>query len=242
MKRIIVGRLAISALLIVAPLSVAGAADMAVKAPPALPPATADWSGIYIGGHVGYQWDRIGSTFDANPALAVPTVQSNTGIGGFQIGIQKQWSNIVLGIEGGLTDPFSRPLNQTPAPALGAFTHAATMDSATYWGGVRAGIAINTWMAYATGGYARAKFQWLDMTTAGAFTSQGTSWNSGPYVGGGVDYAITQNWIAGIEYRHYSFGTKDAPVTTGPVGDAKTNQPKVDSVVLRLSYKFGWIK
>jgi outer membrane immunogenic protein len=237
MLKTVLGSAAIAALC----LTPAFAADMAVKAPPTILATAADWAGFYIGGHVGYLWDRIGSTFDAAPALAVPAVNSNTGVAGLQAGIQGQWSQFVLGLEGGFTDPFSHTINQTPAPALGAFTHGATMDTAIVWGGARAGIAINNnVLPYITGGYASAKFRWLDMTTAGAFESTGTSTNSGPYIGGGVDWAVKRNWILGLEYRHYSFGTKDAPVITGPAGDAKTNQPRLDSVLLRLSYLFGF--
>jgi opacity protein-like surface antigen len=216
------------------------AADMPVKAPPPPPPSAQmpDWSGIYIGGHIGYQWDKIASIFDAAPSLAVPSVHSDTGVGGLQIDAQKQWNNFVLGVEGGITVPFSRPISQTPAPALGAFTHGATMDDPIYWVGGRAGVAFNNLMPYFTGGYAQAKFKWLDMTSAGGFESLGTSHNSGPYFGGGIDWAITHNWILGIDYRHYDFGTKDAPATAGPTGDAKTNDPKVDMLLMRLSYKF----
>jgi outer membrane immunogenic protein len=108
MKRNIVGGLAVSALLIAAPLSTAGAADMPLKAPP---PAAVVWSwtGGYVGGNVGYSWgdwdsNDIGGTaiFPAPTGLgttASPNVQG--WLGGFQAGynyqVSPQW---VVGVEG----------------------------------------------------------------------------------------------------------------------------------------------
>ena len=42
------------------PFSVANAADMALKAPPPAPVVAFDWSGIYVGGDLGWQGSRIG--------------------------------------------------------------------------------------------------------------------------------------------------------------------------------------
>ena len=62
MKRAIsaLGGLALSTLFITAPLSIASAADMAVKAPPpALAPVPAySWTGCYIGGNTGGTWAK----------------------------------------------------------------------------------------------------------------------------------------------------------------------------------------
>jgi outer membrane immunogenic protein len=57
MKRHIIGGVAVSALLIAAPLSAASAADMALKAPPPAP-VVWSWTGGYVGGNVGYSWGK----------------------------------------------------------------------------------------------------------------------------------------------------------------------------------------
>ena len=66
---------AISALLTLAPLSAAGAADLPVKARPMAPaPAvTPDWSGIYVGVVGGYAWVKA-----ILPALAQALVRTTT--------------------------------------------------------------------------------------------------------------------------------------------------------------------
>jgi len=119
MKRIIIRTLAgTAALFMAAPLSVAGAADMALKAPP--PPAPSDsWTGFYVGGNVGYRWsdprtDAAGSgtgpapnfgpgfpTFPFNFAFAdAKTVRLKGAIGGGQIGYDYQFARKwVLGLE-----------------------------------------------------------------------------------------------------------------------------------------------
>ena len=63
-------------------------------------------------------------------------------------------------------------------------------------------------------------------------------------VGGGVDYAIWQNLVFGVEYDHFDF-TYDgftAPVTGPGTSWIVTNTSRltVDQVVARLSYKFDW--
>jgi len=80
--------IAVSALLIVAPLGVASAADLALKAPP--PPLVVDeWTGPYIGLNLGGSWGRSRTSYnDPDPAF-VPfsTSQHMDGVlGGAQIG------------------------------------------------------------------------------------------------------------------------------------------------------------
>ena len=218
------------------------AADMPVKAPPLAAAAAFDWSGTYIGGHIGYQWDRISSVFASGVALPIPTVDSNTGVGGFQIGAQKQWGSLVVGIEAGLTDPFSHPLHPAVFPTSTANTEDATMKDELLWVGGRAGWAMGNWMPYITGGWATAKFTWSHFLL-GTNDVNGESRNSGAYIGGGLDAAIAPNWIFGVEYRHYDFKSKLAPAFT-PAGvpfppDDELVHPKIDTVLVRLSYKFG---
>ncbi|HUE11177.1 MAG TPA: hypothetical protein VMQ54_09585, partial [Steroidobacteraceae bacterium] len=63
MTRTILGGLAISALLIAAPLSAASAADMPVKAPVA-PAPVFSWTGLYIGAYAGGAWTSPATTSD----------------------------------------------------------------------------------------------------------------------------------------------------------------------------------
>src|SRR5580692_9651002 len=62
------GHIAVTALLIAAPLGVASAADMPVKAPPAPPPPAFNWSGFYVGAYAGAAWMDQANTTDPCPA------------------------------------------------------------------------------------------------------------------------------------------------------------------------------
>src|SRR3984957_17640939 len=78
MKFATFGRIAVTALLIPAPLGVASAADMPVKAPKAPPPPPFDWNGFYIGAYAGAAWMGQANTSDpCNPLLG----------GGFVVGL-----------------------------------------------------------------------------------------------------------------------------------------------------------
>src|SRR5580704_3483547 len=78
MKFATFGRMAVTALLIAAPLGVAYAADMPVKAPKAPPPPPFDWNGFYIGAYAGAAWMDQANTTD--PCL-VSAVCLATGVG-----------------------------------------------------------------------------------------------------------------------------------------------------------------
>ena len=69
-RSIILGGLAISALLIALPLGAASAADMPVKAPAPPPPPAFNWNGFYIGAYAGAGWMDQANTTDRAPALA----------------------------------------------------------------------------------------------------------------------------------------------------------------------------
>src|SRR3954449_2964727 len=77
---------------------VALAADLPVKA--RLQPAY-DWSGFYIGAHMGYGDAQFGPNTNPLPAQGVFLPSTPTGlIGGYQGGYNRQFgNNVVLGVE-----------------------------------------------------------------------------------------------------------------------------------------------
>src|SRR5947207_2345642 len=75
------------------------AADYPVKSPPAAAASVFNWSGFYIGGHLGYG----SSGFQNNSELALGTRRGKGLVGGLQAGYNIQNGNIVWGIEGDLS-------------------------------------------------------------------------------------------------------------------------------------------
>jgi opacity protein-like surface antigen len=83
------------------------------------------------------------------------------------------------------------------------------------------------------------------------FTANGTSFESrdvshdGAYVGGGVDWAFWNGWVAGLEYRHDFFEAQTVVPTLTATGaphshDTWQTRPDADAFTFRLSYLFDW--
>jgi outer membrane immunogenic protein len=98
----------------------AQAADMPVKAPPPPPPVMYNWTGFYIGGHVGGAWadrnghDRFDGTtncvdFDAIVCFDDHDFGRNRGrlIAGGQVGFNYQVNQWVWGVEGQISAVFN---------------------------------------------------------------------------------------------------------------------------------------
>jgi outer membrane immunogenic protein len=199
MKRNIVGGLAVSALLVVASLSTAIAADMPLKAAPSPPVPAYSWTGFYIGGTAGGafgSFDPSTSTASENylgptglPAVNAAGPQSikPTGFtGGFETGYNWQVSNFVIGFEGDVeylglkgNAATSGTYSCCAGTIFTVFSNASTTWLAT--ARARAGIAANDWLFFATGGAAftniKANFGFSDNCGVLADCSGGASPN-----------------------------------------------------------------
>ena len=121
---------------------------MALKAPAYN--AVYNWTGFYLGGHVGYGDGSLGPGTNPLPEQGVFFPHSITGgIGGYQAGYNRQFSNrVVLGIEADAT--FTAPLDEPrlmPAPFNATIDYTGTLRG-------RVGYAFGAWMPYLTGGFA----------------------------------------------------------------------------------------
>jgi outer membrane immunogenic protein len=203
----------------------------AAELPPPPPPTPVfTWTGIYVGGQIGYAWanDNIYYTaFDpvsglgfSNSVYSPPT----SVIGGAHIAamyqIDKPGGGFVLGLEGSVD---GTNLNNTVAAALGAFGGSAVSASTSteIQGSVRGrfGIAWDRFLMYVTGGVAFAGFNTTYSTignlsglaainggapffASNSFSNTRVGWTAG----GGVEYAVTPNWTVFVEYRYTDFG------------------------------------
>ena len=248
-------KLVLAASILAASAVSAFAADMPAriaKAPVAPPVLTYDWSGLYFGGAVGGAWhDTAGNFFNA-PGFLWSTSNGDGSLiyGGFA-GIQKQWGNFVLGIEGGY-NALDNGFNSTaggglPGSACGypiGQSCESSLNNIWYIGG-RVGYAWNRFMVYGQGGYAQA-----DIDTQGFLNPGGPAFSlanathGGWYAGVGAEYAVLDYLILGIDYKHYEFDSKQHNCNlalascVGPV-DFRNVDADVDSVMARLSFKFN---
>jgi outer membrane immunogenic protein len=217
------------------------AADMAVKAQPL--PASFSWTGLYAGGNVGWGWAS-----DRDPALIVmnnyygpintnsvsatlpATLYPNGVTGGVQIGYNWQSSNYVFGVEA----DFSALGGKAQRNATTQFINGAPVfigdSSQDRWQStlrLRAGYVADRALFYATGGVAFASWSishsYADTSTpipliVDAISSMRTGW----VAGGGVEYALTNNWIARAEYLYAGYGNVSSSLSLPPPAGVPT--------------------
>lgn len=245
MRRLIVALLGVTVLGSVT----ANAADMPTKAPVVRAPPVVmyNWTGCYIGGHVGGGWARTEWTNTANTTLFGDLspgngfTQTKSGfIGGGQLGCNYQVNQFVFGIEGTFAgSTIKGTLNNTTFGAGDDIFENKVNSIATVTG--RIGYAFNNWLPYIKGGWAGANNKFSVSDTAGANQGSGseTKWHNGWTVGAGLEYGLTPNWILGIEYDYIGLQSKSYNVAGASAGvytfDVK---PRIHEVLVRLSYKF----
>jgi outer membrane immunogenic protein len=206
----------------------ASAADIPAAPPPPPPPPLFTWAGLYLGAQIGYGWGT--DTVTQHPFGFGTNFTPNGVVGGGYAGYNFQFNQLVLGLEGdvegtGISRTFSPggPVYNTSIPAQGSIR-------------ARLGVAFDRVLLYATGG---AEFAGFRTTVSGIFSDQSSQTRTGWTVGGGLEYAITPNWLLRAEYRYADFGsfTQATPFTFGP-GSSVSHHETENAVRAGVSYKF----
>jgi outer membrane immunogenic protein len=242
-----------SAAMVLSASQMASAADLApayTKAPVAV--EVWNWTGFYIGGHIGAGWGTTESSLDsvaAAGAAATPvglalTQNSPSGfLGGGQIGYNFQSGWAVFGVQADIAGLDVK--GTTPCLVVLSCT-SDTNWLATVSGRVGAVVADKT-LVYVKGGAA-----WLNSTNsftapaalgAGALTGSSDSTSVGWLLGFGAEYAFTRNWSAFIEYDYMDFEKKNVAFNyTGLLLGASTAnttiQNKLSIAKVGVNYKF----
>ena len=242
----------ISATLLAVASSTAYAADLpSRRAPPVYippaPPPVFSWSGVYVGGQVGYDFGNVRSTALATGSpvgLASNSVSQNGVIGGGHIGYNYATRpmpffgngsaiSAVFGFEGDV-DGTSAKANY----ALGAIN---VSSSPNVQGSVRGrvGLAVDRVLFYATGGAAFGGFQNNYFNTLNGLNDSFSHTRVGYTVGGGIEYAFTNNLSVRAEYRFTDFGRTYDTLNNSTGGAVTVRQREIDNrVQLGVSYKF----
>jgi outer membrane immunogenic protein len=142
------------------------------------------WTGFYVGVNAGYGWSD--DDFDS---VALADDDNDGGfVGGAQVGYNYQIGSFVVGLEG---DIQYADFGREGAFVVGGTTY--DVDNSDWFGTVRAraGVAFDRALIYATGGF--------------AFADEATGWT----VGGGVEYAFTNNLSAKIEGLYVNLDNDD---------------------------------
>lgn len=220
------------------------AADLPTSAPPPVyvPPVPIfTWTGIYVGGQIGYEWgkDTRISYSSAGVGFVEPQITSNGVAGGAHAGFNYQVKSFVFGLEGSLdgTSLKGNALNNTGT--------ALATTSRPVEGSIRGrlGFAFDRVLIYATGGLAIADQKATSLNLLnGSYDTFATS-KVGWTVGGGIEYAITNNWSIRAEYRYTDYGNVtdfDYFSTRTFAGGPYTTRKRVTDNLVQagFSYKF----
>jgi outer membrane immunogenic protein len=231
----------------------ANAADLPSRAPPPVyaPPAPIfTWTGLYVGAQVGYAWARENSVIYnpggpqgglIAPAASIPYSLDPQGvIGGAHVGYNLQVNQWVIGVEGNVD---GTSLSQSKLVGVAPFYAGNVQTTTNLQGSLRGrlGLAWDRWLVYATGGVAFAGVtNNYDTVAFGGATDSISKTRTGWTVGGGVAYAVTNNWSVGVEYRYSNFGTYVDQSATGALLPLTfiPHELAQSQVQGRLTYKF----
>jgi len=214
------------------------AADMGrpvYKAPPAgALPVSYDWTGFYVGGHVGYGWADKSWT----DAFGLGTSHTADGfLGGGQVGFNYQINQFVLGVEGDVSwanlKGGSTQVFGLAAPVTQSFNSEVDW-TATLTG--RLGFAFDRWLVYGKGGVAWAGDRYSTNRYTFPLTTEITDTRVGWTAGAGVEYAFAPQWSAKLEYNYMDFGTRAYSFAPGTTTDI---DQQIHAVKLGVNYKFG---
>ncbi|HEY2136524.1 MAG TPA: carbohydrate porin [Xanthobacteraceae bacterium] len=215
----------------------AAAADhdvMPVKAP--AKPLPYDWTGFYVGGHVGYGPGHTGDTvWDPVPA------SGTNSFGGQMAGLQAGYnvvlpSRILLGVEGDISVPAY--LDTSPLMASVSGPGDILAQQLDYVGTVRGrvGYVLDPWMIYATGGFAFAGTRILDQATSGD-NEKALRVRPGWVVGAGGEYAFAPHWTLQFEYLYSQYAAAEAAF---PSGARYAGSMDLHELRLGLNRKLDW--
>jgi high affinity Mn2+ porin len=222
--------------LVLVTCSFATAADLPRTLPIKAPVRSAiyDWTGFYLGGHVGYGSGSFGPGINPLPEQGVFFPHSVTGlIGGYQIGYNRQLSNrVVLSIEADASFP-----SPVDVPALTPAPFNTTLD---YVGTVRGriGYAFGTLLPYVTGGAAWGQGHVNFNDGAGNSILLRAQNQLGWTAGAGVEFAVSGNWTAKLEYNYIDFARRTYDLSDAGLPSVNVD-PNIHLVKLGLNYRFG---
>jgi outer membrane immunogenic protein len=240
MRRYTLAALTAAAGLAIGLVQTASAADIArpvYKAPVMIP--AYNWSGFYIGGNVGYGWGDLNAT-----AFGFGLSDSVNGwFGGGQIGYN--WQGIgspwVFGIE---VDSQWANIDRN-VTTIGAGVVANSFSTLNYFGTARArvGYAWDRVLVYGTGGLAWGTNE-VGLNVAVGPWAAGVSQSNthvGWTVGGGVEWALVDNWTAKVEYLYVKLNNENY-FANGLGGLGFDADVDVHTVKVGLNYRFGYGK
>jgi outer membrane immunogenic protein len=234
-------KILLSSVAFVAVSGTAFAADLPSRSAPPVylaPPPVFSWTGVYVGGQVGYQFGSMSNTLSANPPTGVSaplaTFNTNGVVGGAHLGILAQTGIFVYGIEGDVEGASTKGSGSS----FGGLINVSEREDVESSFRLRGGVAFDRALIYATGGLAIADFHNTYTSVLGTDSDGHTRF--GWTVGGGVAYAITNSVSARVEYRYSDYGSTNDVLANSTAGVFQSRVHETDNAVrVGVSYNFS---
>ena len=251
---------ATAALVTLATIGSAGAADLPMPAPVynAPPPPVYNWTGCYVGGGGGYgMWSQDTTGSIAGIAAQQTTNGGKGWFGQGQAGCDYQfrlpflsfWSpNVVVGAFADYEYAGNGLRGTLAVPAVNSF--GGENMPWTWAAGARAGVLVTPkFLTYFDGGYTQANFSQVNFQNGVTGAPQGffvgANTYSGWFIGSGFEYSF--DFLPGLffktEYRYSTFNSANLPVLTAAGGASPfaINSTKYTQLVsTELVWRFNW--
>jgi opacity protein-like surface antigen len=207
-----------------------------------------DWSGFHVGAHAGGAWGRdawskgtgLFATAAANGSF--PGAGDSSGLlGGLQIGFDHQMGPWLAGLEVSADVSGLTSLGKCVADNTGRQASWACSNTVTSLGAIsgRFGQSLGDLLVYGRAGaaWATGASRMIATEATSGYTSDATRW--GVVFGGGLEYALTRDLSAFVEYDRYDFGSR-VGTYTGPAGTATARLAEsFDTLRMGLNYHFS---
>jgi outer membrane immunogenic protein len=203
-----------------------------------------NWTGFYVGANGGYAWGQqnLNALIIDGKSFSLSGVNGLNGstqgaLAGGTIGANLEYDQVVFGLEGDLDWANIRGARTLQGAAL------ALDDKINDFGTVRGrlGYAFGQALIYVTGGlYWQPTNESLVATTdTGQVGLSGKTNAFGWTIGGGVEYALSANWSAKVEYLYARAGNASFNYN-GPNGAVlrTANDDSISMVRTGLNYRF----
>ena len=194
------------------------------------------WHGFYMGANAGYGWGNDDTVSLSGPGAggAIGAFNGEGWFGGGQVGYNVQFDRLVLGVE---ADIQASDIGDSTSGVSGIYAGQASYDIdwfSTIRG--RLGYAAGPALLYVTGGVAFADVSYSVAATDGinSVAMSKSEIETGYTVGGGLEYALDEDWSLKTEYLYVDLGDQ---TVTSP-GGAFSSRTVTDFHTVRAGLNF----
>lgn len=216
------------------------------------------YAGVHAGGAFGRTWGST-TTLDGSDSTIAARESADLKLNGAMFGVQAGYNwqldnGVVFGLEGDWSKTYNitgskKVLSTDPVLAAKGHADAYTSYDIDWMASLRPKIGYafsNRFMAYASGGLALAReTQWRDQyisdqadetlpngTQTTVFSvEKAAATRAGFTIGGGLEYALNDNWSIKADYTYSRFGKKDFRFRNARAGTGKDYTTSTTTVV-----------